>query len=105
METVSLDNMAEIIFDEATSGFSETFDEADLIMGSYDRFGISFTETKLNVNECQQLIAKVKQIVDDSYSHFFEVSIEREVCDDDEFPDDVATITIYLNCGKLYKNS
>jgi hypothetical protein len=104
-DTVFIDNIAESIFNEATLKFVETFDEADLITSSYDMLGLSFTETKSNASECQQLIENVKRIVNESYSDIFDVSIEREVCDDDEFPDDVANITINLNWAKIYRNT
>jgi hypothetical protein len=66
--------------------------------------GLSFTETKLNASECQQLIANVKQIVNESYSDIFDVSIEKQEYNDDEFPDDVANIIIKLKWEKIYKN-
>jgi hypothetical protein len=104
-DTVSLDNITESIFNKAILEFSETFNEADLTIGS-DNMGLSFTEKKSNVSECQQLIVNVKQIVNESYSYIFDVNVEREEWDDDdEFPDDVANIIINLNWGKIYKNS
>jgi hypothetical protein len=103
-DPVFLDDVAESIFDKATSIFSETFDEAEFAIDS-DNMGLSVTETKSNENECQQLIAYIKQIVNDSYSDIFDVSIERHECNDDEFPDDVANIIINLSWGKINKNS
>jgi hypothetical protein len=102
--TVFFDDVAESIFDKATSMFSKIFDEADLAVDS-DNMGLSVTETKSNANECQQLIAYVKQIVNESYSDIFDVNIERQECNDDEFPDDVANIIINLSWGKINKNS
>ena len=102
--TVFLDDVAESIFDKATSMFSKTFDEADLAIDS-DNMGLSVTETKSNANECQHLIAYVRQIVNESYSDIFDVNIERQECNDDEFPDDVANIIINLSWGKINKNS
>ena len=103
-ETVFFDDVAESIFDKVTSKFSETFDEADLTTDSNDMLGFSFTETKSNASKCQQLIADVKHIVNESFSDIFDVSIERQECNDDEFPDDVANIIINLKWEKIYKN-
>ncbi|GHV10166.1 hypothetical protein FACS189485_23150 [Spirochaetia bacterium] len=103
-ETVFLDDVAESIFYKATSKFSETFDEANLTTDSNDTLGLSFTEAKSNASECQQLIANVKQIVNEAYSDIFDISIERQECNDDEFPDDVANIIINLKWEKIYKN-
>jgi uncharacterized coiled-coil DUF342 family protein len=103
-DTVFIDDIAESIFDKATLEFSETFDEADLLIDSDDMLGLSFTETKSNASECQQLIANVKQIVNELYSDIFDVSIEKQECNDDEFPDDVANITINLKWDKIHKN-
>lgn len=105
-DTVFLDNIAESIFDKATAMFSEIFDEAELGSDIYsDHLQLSVTETKSNTNECQQLIACVKQIVNESYSDIFDVSVERHECNDDEFPDDIANIIINLSWEKVYNNS
>ena len=101
--TIFLDDVAESILDKATSMFSETFDEADIAI-DFDNVGLSVTETKSNANEYQQLIAYVKQIVNESYSDIFDVIIERQECNDYEFPDDVANTIINLNWGKINKN-
>jgi hypothetical protein len=103
--TVFIDGIAESIFDKASSKFSDIFDEADLAFGEDAILEFSFIETKTNANECQQLLKNVKQIVNESYSELFDVSIERQELNDSEFPDDVADITINLNWEKIYKNA
>lgn len=97
----SMENIAESIFDKAGEIFKKSFEEIDYTSsGNY--FSMLITENKSNATECENIIKYIRDNVQQNYSGIFDVSVERRECIEDEFPDDIADIEIFLNWEKIY---